>query len=373
MLIKECKIGGKMEKINVLITGVGGGGVGEQTLKALRLAKNKYNIVGGDMLKTSKGLIQVDFPCILPPASDERYIPTIIDVCKKHDIHIAFYGSEPELKVFSENRDLLKENGIIVPLNPKEVIDICMDKNKTMKWFEDNDILCPKSVSVKSIEDIKNINYLPVVLKPSVGGGGSVNTFIAQSKDELEMFSTFLLKLYDEFIAQEYVGRYDQEYTVGVMCDYNTGDYINTIAVRKSIMSGLSNKMRLSNRCDKEKFGEYLVISNGISQGEIGRFPKVTEQCKNIALKLGARGPINIQCRLVDDTVYVFEINPRISGTTSLRAMVGYNEPDMLVRSLIMHETIVQDFDFKEGYIVRGLDETYISEDFMNNLVDYSK
>lgn len=361
-----------MEKHNIMITGVGGGGVGEQTLKALRLSKTPYYIVGGDMLKTSKGLKQVDVPYILPPARDAGYLPAVIEICKKHDIHIVFYGSEPELKVFNENREMLESEGIFVPLNPRQVIDICMDKSRTMRWFEEQQIPCPRSIEVRSIEDIHRIDYLPVVLKPSVGGGGSVNTFIAQSRDELEMFTAYLLKMYDVFIAQEYIGRYDQEYTVGVMCDYITGEYVNSIAVKKSIMSGLSNKMKIVNRGDTGKYGDYLVISNGISQGAIGRFPEVTEQCREIAMKLGARGPINIQCRFVDGKVYVFEINPRISGTTSLRAMVGYNEPEMLIRSILDHEKIETDFPYEEGYIVRGLEETYISEEFMDNLVDYS-
>lgn len=112
-----------MNKIPVLVTGIGGGGVGEQILKCLRMSKMPYYIVGGDMNRNSKGFKLVDQAYILPPASDERYIETLIKICTKHLIKIAFYGSEPELKKMSDYRDLLKDNGILVPLNPQEVID----------------------------------------------------------------------------------------------------------------------------------------------------------------------------------------------------------------------------------------------------------
>ena len=99
------------------------------------------------------------------------------------------------------------------------------------------------------------------------------------------------------------------------------------------------------------------MISSGISRGDIGRFPEVTAQCKEIAKAIGARGPINIQCRLVDGVVKVFEINPRFSGTTSLRAMVGYNEPDILLRRHVYGLDVEPDFEFEEATIIRSLIE----------------
>ena len=59
-----------LNKIPVLVTGIGGGGVGEQILKCLRMSKMPYYIVGGDMNRNSKGFKLVDQAYILPPASD---------------------------------------------------------------------------------------------------------------------------------------------------------------------------------------------------------------------------------------------------------------------------------------------------------------
>ncbi len=43
------------DMVPVLLTGVGGGGHGEQILKALRLGKLKYRVVGTDVSEISAG------------------------------------------------------------------------------------------------------------------------------------------------------------------------------------------------------------------------------------------------------------------------------------------------------------------------------
>lgn len=354
-------------KINVLITGVGGGGVGEQILKCLKMSNLECRIIGCDMSRSSRGLKEVDKAYIVPRASAPDYLDCIMKICKMNDVAIIFPGSEPELKVFSENRGVFENVGICMPLNSPELISTCMDKNKTMEFLRQNGLAVQKYWEISSSEDLDKIDIFPVVIKPSIGGGGSINTFIAQNQNELQMFGKYLLELYDVFLAQEYVGDVEHEYTIGVMSDRN-GRYINSIAVRKSILSGLSNKTRIPNRTGRKELGDILAISSGISQGEIGRFPEVTEPCKQIAASLKATAPVNIQGRIHEGKFYVFEINPRISGTSPLRAMVGYNEPEMLIRERVLGEELKSEFEYREGFITRGLEETFISREFMNGL-----
>jgi len=356
-----------MNKVKIMVTGVGGGGHGEQILKCLKMSENNYEIIVGDMNPYSKGLYEGEFAYILPPANSNEYISKLLKICEEHQIQVLFHGSEPELKVLSESRYVFEEKGIFLPINPKEVIDICFDKYKTMNWLEQNQFDVPKYVKVTSEDDINKIKFLPAVIKPSKGGSGSANIYLAQTKEELLGFCNHLLKIYDEFLVQEYVGKVDSEYTVGVLISME-GELINSIAVKKMIMSGLSNKLKVKNNSKNVSFGEMLAISSGISQGEIGAFPEVTKVCEEMALKLGCRGAVNIQCRYMDGKVYVFEINPRFSGTSSLRALVGYNEPDILIKNTVLGEKINKKFTYEHGYILRGLSETFVRKDHILNL-----
>lgn len=349
-------------RINVLITGVGGGGHGRQALKALRMTKTPYTIVGTDMSPISMGLYEVDKGYIVPGASNSTYIPRMLDICEKENIQVLITGSEPELLKICENRSKFEERGILLLINPHQVLEICMDKWETYNFLVRNGFDCPNSFLIEKESDIRNVQTLPVVVKPTIASGGSFNVFLAQDRGELRASVRYLKKQGLKPMIQEYAGYYEEEYTVGVLTDIQDGNLIGSIAVKRQILSGLSNRMRVKNRHPNKVESDLLVISSGISQGEINDFPEVRKCCEEVALKLGAKGPINIQCRKAKGKVYIFEINPRFSGTTSIRALVGYNEPDILIRKHVLGEEILK-VEYKKGVIVRGLSELYIPFD----------
>jgi carbamoyl-phosphate synthase large subunit len=349
-------------RVTAMVTGVGGGGHGEQILKALRLAATPYRIVGSDITPYSSGLAAVDQPCLMPAPSDPAYIDTLLAVCAAEGVEVLFAGSQPELEALSAHRDAVAAARIFLPINPAEVIETCLDKVRTMEALAAAGFPVAAYRRIRSLRDAAAFAHLPAVLKPSVGGGGSANLYLVQDGDELIACARQLLGVYPEFIAQEYIGTPDDEYTVGVLVGMD-GAVLNSIAIRRFILPALSNRLKVANRTARHDLGPVLAVSSGISQGRIGRFPEVTAPCEDIALALGARGPMNIQCRFVDERVHVFEINPRFSGTTSLRAMVGCNEPDTLVRAYVLGQEIEPHFAYREGVITRSLAETLIDRD----------
>jgi carbamoyl-phosphate synthase large subunit len=343
-------------KIKVLIAGVGGGCHGMEIMKALRLSNIPYYICGVDMSKRSLGLFKADKGYVVPPAFNDEYIPTILDICKKEGIQVIFHGSEPDIEVLSENRDIFEEMGIFLPFNSREVINTCLDKKQTFIFLKQKGITIPKTVAVDSEKDIDAIDFLPAVIKPYIGGGGSNNAFIAQDREELALFCRYILKQGRTPVVQPYIGSSKNEYTVGVLSD-REGNIISTIAIKRYILSGLSNRLKVPSISNRD---EVLAISSGVSQGEVVNEPELLDQCRQIAFTLRSTGPVNIQCRFVNKKVYPFEINPRFSGTTHMRALAGVNEPDLLIRKYVLKETIPENIVAKEGLVLRELKETFI-------------
>ncbi len=350
--------------MNILVTAIGGGGHGEQVLKALSMVGNAdYRIFGADMNPNCPQKNLTEGFEILPSANSEPYLKELIKVLKRLDINVLIHGCEPELRVFSKHRELFKELGILVLINNSEIIDLCMNKVKTNEKLQFLGFNPPKYIELNSIYDMSLIDWYPVVVKPSYGGGGSADVFICQSRHELENLAEYL-HLEDDgknFMVQEYVGTADEEYTVGVLSDLN-GNFINSIAVKRLMSGQLNIRSSVLNRSTRQDLGKKLVISSGVSQGHVGKFPVVTSQCEDIARQLSSTGPLNIQCRLVKGEVKVFEINPRFSGTTSLRAMVGFNEPDLLIRKHLLGQEIETGFQFDSGLIIRTLQENRVSD-----------
>lgn len=348
------------ESINVLVTGVGGGGNGEQLMKALRLAKTPYTIIGSDISPFSIGLYQADFAYTIPPANSNQYIATVLAICKKHSIQAILAGSEPELLILSANRQLFLDLGILFVNNSHEVISLCNDKWKTYQFLRQRGFTVPDSYAIDTLDDILNINadMFPLIVKPS-SGGGSRHTYIAQDFAELQFFCTYILQDGYKVVVQEYVGNGESEFTVGILHTLD-GHFIDSIAVKRNLTSGLSVKLKVKNRTSKSELSDYLVVSSGYSQGIIDRFSAITAECEQIALALGSKGPLNIQCRFHKGKIYTFEINPRLSGTSSLRALVGFNEPDTLIRHHLMDEPLSSPINYDGGYIMRGLVECLI-------------
>lgn len=347
------------QRIPVVVTGVGGGGVGEQILKALRLAPTQYLIVATDVTAASKGLMEADRAVVVPRASDPGFPDALLRVCERHGARAVLCGSEAELRVLDRYRARFAERQIFLPINRSAVLEHCLDKLQTSAFLSTHGFRTPVWKCIASIDDAAGFPSLPAVLKPAVGGGGSAHIYLAQTPRELSLFAEYLLDLYPYIIAQEYVGRADAEYTVGVLSDMD-GVLINSIAVKRDIMPALSNRIKVPNRTGRDDLGPTLVISNGLSQGEVGPFRTVCGTCESIARALGSCGPLNVQCRLVDGDVVPFEINPRFSGTTSLRAMVGYNEPDVLIRRHVLEERVEPGFSYRSGLVLRGLTERLI-------------
>lgn len=347
---------------NVLVTAVGGGGHGEQILKALLLARNPaYRVLAADANPLCPQLQLADGRFELPFASDAGYIDALLDLCRRERVAAVFHGCEPELKRLSAERERFAAAGVLVPVNPAHVIDVCMDKARTARTLQEAGFATPPFTAITSVSDLEQVERFPVVVKPSVGSGGSANCYIAQSRRQLLGLAE-LLDLADvgqRFIVQQYVGTPEHEYTVGVLHDLD-GKFINSIGIRRELKSQLNVRISVPNLTGRVELGPKLVVSSGVSHGWVDRFPEVTGPCERIAAALGVRGAVNIQCRLVDGEVQVFEINPRFSGTTSIRAMMGYNEPDLLLRRHLFGETLVPNFRYRSGLVLRSLAETEV-------------
>jgi carbamoyl-phosphate synthase large subunit len=343
-----------------MVTAVGGAGVGAQILKALRLVDG-YRIVGTDLQSTCVNFDLVDVAFSVPPATDPEYLPAVLAVADATGATVLFPGSEAELAVLSAHRETVAAAGLLLPIASRTAIEIGSDKTLTASFLDAHGFRRPRT-STLSRDQLELVDWFPVLVKPAVGSGGSADCHVAQDERELECVAGLLATQADRMMVQEYVGSPEAEYTVGVLHDLD-GRFLNSIALRRELHSQLNVRTRVRNVTGRTELGDTLVISSGFSHGSVDEFREVRQQCEAIAGALGARGPINIQCRLVDGTVFVFEINPRFSGTTSLRAMLGYNEPDVLVRRHVLGHDVPVRFPYRFGTIHRSLTEHFVREE----------
>ena len=334
--------------MKVMIAGIGGASLGTEIFKSLRLAGG-YDISGCDVSLSAYGLYEPGFMRTYR-LSRENYVENVISACTDAGATWLIPGGEQPMVLLSASVNRLTDAGIELVANSSEVIALFSDKEATFKKLAANGIAIPRTIAVNQPEDINYIG-LPCVVKPATGSGGSTAVFFATSVDEAMLYAEYIRLNGTLPIAQEYVDITEGEFTIGVSSLPNR-QVVGSIALRRELSAKLSVAYR----------GRGGVISSGYSQGYIDEYPELCRQAEQIAKAIGSGGPINVQGRVRDGELLPFEINPRFSASTYLRAMAGFNEVDMLIRHSISGELPKRPV-IKPGWYLRSLTEQYVPKE----------
>jgi carbamoyl-phosphate synthase large subunit len=332
----------------VLIAGVGGGSLGMEIFKCLKLT-GEYELIGTDISKKAIGLYDDGFirTILLPPSDDKTYVENLLDVCKSEQVQFVALGAEKVHTILNQNRQVFHDIGVQLLINSKQVVDLCSNKLETLAFLEVHGIPVPETRRVNSEHDCASFEKYPYIVKPSEGSGASNLVFIAENNKEIVFFVNYLADRNYKPVVQQYIS--GDEFTIGVLST-PTGQIVGSIALKRFLESKLSITSQYHDR----------IISSGWSQGEIANFPDVRCQAEHIAGIIDSRWALNIQGRVTDDGIfYPFEINPRHSGTSYLRALAGFNEPHYLLQYLLDRQPLPK-LNIHEGYYIRGLTEAAV-------------
>lgn len=317
-------------RTKVLVTGVGGRSVGAGILHSLMRTstdvRERWETVASDTDPFSWGLYVADHSTVVPAASDPGYVERMLELIDVHDIAAVIPGTEPEASVLASRRHELP---VPVIANDASLMPLMMDKTRAEQRLRQLGLPSIPSHPWEQREQAVAEFGFPIFVKPTVGTGGSRGVHLVTTAAELEALVP-LVRPESQSIVQPYLGDGEAEYTVGVLSDLD-GRLIDSIVIRRKLVG-------LSLLDVKTHAGRRAAVSTGISQGFIVRHPEIQGFCEDLAVRLGSRGPLNLQLRVHDGHIYVFEIHPRFSGTTPIRASAGFNEPDVLLRQALFGE-----------------------------------
>jgi carbamoyl-phosphate synthase large subunit len=329
--------------INVLITGVGGCGVGEGIVKALLPLRDRYRVVTVNMTPNAVSLFRSDAGYLVPPANAPTYLDHLLDVCSRERIEVIIPGSEAELRVLARKTCALAQAKLVLLANPREVIDIGDDKWITYLFLRDHGFETPQSWLPGEGDFADTGLSFPLILKPR-SGHASQNVFRVRSREELDLLLSWYRLNGLEPIVQEMVGDPETEYTTSVAVGRD-GEVLGSIAMRRTLLGGFSQSV------------------------EVEAFDDIRREAEAIARALHARGPINIQSRMTQEGPKAFEINPRFSGTTPFRALVGFNEVDLLLQNFVRGVKPEVPVPRHGVFGIRALEEVIVTrEEFTNRL-----
>jgi carbamoyl-phosphate synthase large subunit len=322
--------------IRILVTGVGSL-LGQGILKSIQDSSLDCNVTGADYFPSAVGLYWVDkgyiLPDILKPEiKDSEWIDALINVINQEEIDIVFPGLDFEIPILAKNKSAIeKETGAILLVSSKEVVKIGDDKWETVNYLKNNGFNYPNSSLENTVESFIQSNPFPLIVKPRFGHT-SENVFLVKNKKELNA----AVKTCDKPIIQEYIQDSEKEYTCGAT--YIDHEIITLISLRRTLKDG--NTQRAF--CEKTA--------------------EIDEYIRKLTLSLKPYGPLNFQLRVTERGPVVFEINPRFSGTTPIRALFGVNEVEAVIRKLTGLK-FKSAYTEKEGVVIRYFENQYIPWD----------
>ena len=328
--------------MNILVTGVGST-LGYGILEAVRKSGLDCQLSGADYFETAVGLYKVDFPFILPDVlssevSDQDWLDSVIEIIKRQNIDYVLVGLDFEVPLFAKFKDRIEALcACRVIVSSVEVVEICNDKWLTYCFLRDNSFDAPRSCLPSEIDSFKSQVQFPWIVKPRQGST-SKGLFRVTDLDSL----SHALDNCDDPIIQEEVGISDEEYTCGVLSA--DGEVLSSIALRRTLKNGNTTVAYYAQCCEIDSY------------------------IRRVAEKLGSFGAINIQLRLTETGPKIFEINPRFSGTTPVRACFGLNEISVLFNFFDKRNS-VDVGPLREGMVIRHTTDQFVAKEDVDKLV----
>ncbi len=334
--------------VRVMVAGVGGASLGTEIMKSLALADG-YEVFGCDISPTAFGLYDPGFrkTYLIDPGN---YIDGVLNACADAQVGFVVPGGERPMSLLADADSSLRDAGVTLLGNGADVVALCSDKHATFERLSALGIRIPRTANVSDRSDVSYVG-IPCIVKPATGTGGSASVFFATDVDEAMIYADYIRKIGSVPLAQEYITPDEGEFTIGVL-SLPDKSIVGSIALKRSLEAKLSVAYR----------GRGGVVSSGYSQGFIGKFDTLCQQAEAIAASVGSCGPLNIQGRVLDGDLMPFEINPRVSASTYLRAMAGFNELDLLIRYHVSGRVPGRPL-IRPGWYLRSLSEQFVAQE----------
>jgi carbamoyl-phosphate synthase large subunit len=279
--------------MNVFITGVGGD-LAQNVISCLRKIENVKRIVGSDISSYNSGALFVDHFVLISKPDEQNYLSLLLKFFNEYEIDFFIPLNQREIEFFS-NLDQLVFNRLFekvkfVGLN-RYIVQTFLDKLETSKWLKQSGFTTPNLYRAQEISDV----IFPVIVKPRFGSGSKG----VHKTNNMEQVEAAIL-LTKGPIVQQFVDGDDSEFTVGIF----------------------------SNRIDTKviSFRRLIAGSGATSWARHEVHESIVMMGLTLANKLNLHGSINVQLRIKDRNLYIFEINPRFSSTVLMRSELGFND-----------------------------------------------
>lgn len=282
------------------------------------------NVIAVDEQEIAPAMVDADISIIVPSIYADNYIKELLKVVKDNYVTAIISLNDLELPILAKSKELFEENGAKVIISNSNVISIGFDKWKTFNFIKDLGLNTPKTyIKLEdAINDIDNGNLkFPLVLKPR-WGSGSIGIDFPESKEELRL-SYELQKIKLKKTILNTSSQEDIEHAILIQEKLNGKEYgMDIVNDFEGNFYGAFAKEKLAMRCGETDKAKSIIDL---------RFEKLA---KKVSQNLKHIGNIDSDVFVVNDKLYLLEINPRFGGGYPFTHEAGANIAALYIECL---------------------------------------
>jgi biotin carboxylase len=246
---------------------------------------------------------------------EQAFIDAAVSICERENIDTIFPSNDPWTYVFSKNKKLFEERGIVVPVPDYETVIRPLDKYQTVLDAEAIGVPTPRSYLPEDEVELERIAGEldpPWILKPRFTTGGR-GLAIAENAQQLRDKTREIRKRHGMPLVQEYIpGRDAQNFALVLDRD---GNAVSVFSPRP---------LRVSGRVLRNYSGSVLSCPPH----------PLTDLALRLVRRMGWWGGVTVQTKPDprDGKLKLLEVNPRLGTHLWFRTELGINEPLMCVK-----------------------------------------
>ena len=270
-----------------------------------------------------------------PDVENEEYIAYCLDFCKSHNVDI--FVPRKGMKYIIRHLDEFTALGVkVLCESSKEVFEIFDSKVKTASYFEDlNVVSVPESILVNSVDEFMSAyntikaHWGEVCIKYDSDEGGQ--SYKRSSSHEPNIGR----------ISENNGLVYSLEYVVACLESAKTFEpivvmpYLDGTEISVDCL-GVGNKFIAVPR---------QKLSNRVTHFE--QDSRLYAIYRELWRALGLTAPFNVQFRYNKDTLYILEVNTRLSGGSWKAKYVGVDFMSLAIHNLIGDDVEVPEMHFE--------------------------
>ena len=210
----------------IIATGAGGP-AGINFIMSLRIAPEKFFIVGTEANEHFIYLAPTDRKYLVPRAEDESFVERLNEIIRIEKIDFVHAQTDAEVAVVSENREKIEAT---VFLPSKRAVRVCQDKLESAKAWMKKGVPVAKTMEIRGERDVdKAFEELgsPIWIRARHGAGGRGSTPAYNRETALSWINYWRARgMKWEFIAQEHLpGR-----NIGFHSLWKDGELVTSMA-----------------------------------------------------------------------------------------------------------------------------------------------